>query len=151
MGNNMTSLNNKATVSFVKYEPYENVPTIIATLAELPLEKILELHKKLATQNIKESSCLDQIYAEFKTYLSSNKLGTNNFSGYDLSKMFYMHEKYLPPCAGHKKPKTEEQMIRMCARNLRHGRCRDKFMQNTLGVALFPQKYAIQKENEKSK
>ncbi len=149
----MQDSDNEIFVSFVQYEPYEQVPNIIATLGTLPVEKILKLHKKLGTQKMKKNSCVDRITAEYTNtrYLCYDKwhkyCDSSSHSSYNLYGMFYMHEEYLPPCAGHKKPKTEEQMIRMCARNLRHGRCVDEYMKKTLGVALFPDKYA--KEHQK--
>lgn len=69
----------------------------------------------------------------------------------DLSNQFYFYEvsdnKTPAPCMPDgKAPKTENAMLRACAHKLRCGKCRDEFIRNTLGAALFPQHYANEKQ-----
>jgi hypothetical protein len=40
----------------------------------------------------------------------------------------------------------ETGKIKRCARNLKNGKCLDEFIRNTLGVALFPEHYAKDKQ-----
>lgn len=65
----------------------------------------------------------------------------------EISDLFYLAEygTHCPAC-GDKKIKSELAATKYCAKNLRMGRCRDEFMRNTIGAALFPQFYAKDKQ-----
>lgn len=52
----------------------------------------------------------------------------------------------VAPCCTENRPHCQNDMLQMCAHNLRCGKCQDEFIRRTLGAALFPQFYAKAKK-----
>jgi len=131
-------------VSFVDYDTYESYPTVSIQLGQISTEKMLELQEIFSKSHTTKKDCVYEICAEYSdsTHYEPKRNGrdTRRLRSYELSGMFYTGK--IPLCAGCKKPQDTEHALRMCARNLSHGRCKDEFMRRTLGVALFPQYYA---------
>ncbi len=64
--------------------------------------------------------------------------------------IFYTHQylqpceqMYTPPCIPtvRHRPRTELNMIKRCAENIRTGKCQNEFIRRTIGARLFPQIY----------
>lgn len=132
-------------VNFVKYEPYEHFPDIVAHLGRISDDELNEIMTTFSTHNIAPNACIQTLCLDFCDHTNFGRtIGCNNrYRTLDLGNMFYFDA--MPQCGKQNCTLDETAKINRCARNLKNGKCRDEFIKNTLGAILYPQHYGKQR------
>ncbi len=136
-------------VIFSSYDEYESMPVVNIKLGTISSEQVLQLQDKIKTAQYYLGPCIFDMCAKYTDVVNRRDILSHSSRRrkYEISDLFFGRAGFIPPCAGRKKPKTDEDLTCMCARNLRHGRCRNELMIQTLCLTLFKDKYS--KENQK--
>lgn len=141
------------SVNFCTYMPYENVPYNCINLGEINTTQLNELLDKLAKNSGQRHDCIQTMSVNFSDTFSFGRTpgSGQRYRTLNLSNMFYFYDmcnpKFRAPCmTGPRLPQTSDAMTQACAHNLRCGKCHDEFIRKTLGIMLFPQHYANEKQ-----
>lgn len=149
----MSKKSPQISVNFCTYMPYERFPDTRINLGEINTAQLNGLMDALAKNSGQKHDCVKTMSVDFSDTMSFGRMPGDGrrYRSLDLSNLFYFYDvdapKFRAPCiTGARLPQTSDAMMRTCAHNLRCGKCRDEFIRKTLGVALFPQYYANEKQ-----
>ncbi|MDE6250086.1 MAG: hypothetical protein K2M34_00425 [Alphaproteobacteria bacterium] len=108
-------------------------------------EKKKNLYTALqAEDSLPENSCIQKLSLRYSETIDFNKIDGR---GIHIDPLWYKDERKplscAPECAGNCDRRTR---MRICAENLKTGKCQDAFMRRTLGATLFPKLYITEKQ-----
>ena len=117
-------------------------------LGTLTLDQVLDLQKQLAQVSAVEMQCPNFISARFEY---SNDIGRGVKMPAITEMRYTLHTTFkyaddTAKCCQKYLLRNAMQMTKMCARNLRTGKCADPVIRKTIGAALFPQFYGKDKQ-----
>lgn len=110
-------------------------------------ETAQKLLKAFENTPIPHRFCLGSldIHTSYRNHITRPNTHNNNYNTYfGLSVNFNQH--IGCPCAPHINNYSPYCKVSDCAHNIATGKCRDEFMQKTVGAILYPQHYAKNKQ-----
>lgn len=136
-------------VYFTTREIYKGQATLSKFMGNISYMDMIQIIVALENYTPKENACTHELGARYTANLTSDTdiYTRHRFKLFD---SFWGYNKAFPlcnptVCVKSTYPLDSNKMF-WCARNLREGRCRDKFMRETIGAVLFPQFYANEKQ-----
>lgn len=136
-------------ISVVFYAPDYEIRVFVPVTRITP-DQLKQLQQNIANAKLPSDSCICSLSIKYQDEMSFLDGGarrdhiTGRRHTLEISDLFYLKEN-APACCAHSF-RTDSGFMHNCARNLRAGRCRDEFMRNTIGAALFPALYGKDKQ-----
>ena len=137
----MSKRQNKIPVRFVIPDQYDIFMSTNIDLGFVSPEQAHQIIDKFKTHKPAKNACIEDLSITLEEWVHFCRHGNEHYSSLDLSGMFYPDK--MPQCV--KCIPSDIAKANCCARNLRTGKCQDKFIKQTLGAILFPQHYGKQK------
>lgn len=144
----MPDKKNDISVCLANYDAYENIPTHTELLGKISADTANAFLSALSAAHPADNACIKTLSAEYTDSVTFGHLpGQCSYRKLELRDMWWLNDNCILPCATNKRPDISyEQRMRICARNLRKGKCCDTFIRQTLGAALFPKLYKNEKQ-----
>lgn len=117
-------------------------------LGTLTIDEVLDLQKRLAQISPTQIQCPNFISARFEYYndiFRGDKMPQPTYIKYTLHATFKYADDRAKCCQKYLL-RNAPQMTKMCAHNLRTGKCQDEFMRQTIGAIMFPKLYGKDKQ-----
>lgn len=130
----------------VNYVPDYDYEIFVGNIDSAALEALIS---KLSDKHNgpKSDSCIRTMALSHKDnlYYGANPFYDRRNQSLEISDLFYF-DNSMPKCMCNKNDKklTEQEKTNICYKNLRSGKCCDKFMRETMGTILFPKHYTKQ-------
>ena len=119
-------------------------------VTRITTDQLRRLQESIANAKLPADSCPASLSIKYEDYISFLDGGacrdhmTTRYRTIEISDLFWTRDNDTKPC-GKCKNRTDLEQMRHCASSLRAGKCRDEFMQRTIGAILFPKFYAREK------
>ena len=129
----------KIPVYFIAHEMYEEYPQNVFLMGKITREEAYNLMDSLSAHHPSKTACIQSANIHFSDWAQFGNKSEKNprYTALNIDGMFYPDA--MPQCE--KCKDSDVTKVRCCARNLRKGKCQDKFIKNTLGALLYPKLY----------
>lgn len=131
---------------------YDDFGTTIP-VTRITTAQLKQLQESVANAKLPTDSCISSLSVKYQDEMSFliggaryNHMAKRHRT-VEISNLFWPRDTHITPCAPHRHPTHSlHKTMRVCAYNLRTGKCKDAFMRNTIGAVLFPKLYAKDKQ-----
>ena len=140
-GNSMSKRQSKIPVKFIIPDQYDDFMSTYVNLGYVSPEQAQEIINQFKTHKPAKNACLTDLNITLEEWVYFGRPNGEHTHSLEISGMFYPNK--MPQCA--KCIPSDIAKIKCCASNLQTGKCKDKFIKQTLGAILFPQHYGKKK------